>query len=194
RRGFKQGSAEGAAVAEIVYGHVNRSGKLSVSMPRSSSQLPVYYNQKNQGRRRPYVDMSEQPLYPFGYGLSYTEFSCTLVDLSESAISAEALENGAKLTLSVKVVNEGECVGAEAVQLYIQEQGSPITRRTRELKAFAKIELQPGEQTTIQFELGKNELAIWNREMESKVEPCELTLFAGGSSLAPELCRITIKR
>ncbi|MCM3635064.1 glycoside hydrolase family 3 N-terminal domain-containing protein [Paenibacillus camelliae] len=191
---FYPGPEGGTALAEIVYGHVNPSGKLSVSMPRSSSQLPVYYNQKNQGRRRPYVDMSEQPLYPFGYGLSYTKFSCALEESVESTISAEALENGAKLIVSVKVVNEGQYAGAEAVQLYIQAQGSPITRRTRELKGFAKVELQPGEQTTIQFELGKNELAIWNREMEYKVEPCELTLFAGGSSLAPELCRITIKR
>jgi len=191
---FYPGPEGGTALAEILFGHVNPSGKLPVSLPRSSSQLPVYYNQKNQGRRRPYVDMSEQPLYPFGYGLSYSEFRCELEAVSEPSMSVGELEAGAKLVVEVKVVNEGQFAGAETVQLYIQAQGSPITRRVRELKGFRKVELQPGEQTSICFELGKDELAIWNPRMEFKVEPCELILFAGGDSLAPEQCRIIIKR
>jgi len=190
---FYPGPEGGTALAEILFGHVNPSGKLPVSLPRSSSQLPVYYHQKNQGRRRPYVDMSEQPLYPFGYGLSYSKFRCEFAAVSNLTMSASELEAGAKLAVTVNVINEGQCAGAETVQLYIQAQGSPITRRIRELKGFRKVELQPGEQTSIRFELGKDELAIWNTRMEFKVEPCELTLFVGGNSLAPELCRVMIK-
>lgn len=191
---FYPGPEGGTALAEILFGHINPSGKLSVSLPRSSSQLPVYYHQKNQGRRRPYVDMSEQPLYPFGYGLSYSKFRCELESVSQEVISADELAAGAKLAVTINVVNEGQLAGAETVQLYIQAQGSPITRRIRELKGFRKVELQPGEQRSIRFELGKDELAIWNREMKFNVEPCELTLFVGGDSLAPKLCHITVKR
>lgn len=191
---FYPGPEGGTALAEILFGQVNPSGKLSVSLPRSSSQLPIYYNQKNQGRRRPYVDMSEQPLYPFGYGLSYSEFACQLEAVSTDKLSSRELEEGAKFVIAVKLNNIGEVAGAETVQLYIQATGSPITRRIRELKGFRKVALQPGEQTSLQFELGKSELAIWNQEMRFSVEPCELILFAGGSSLAPELCRISVTR
>lgn len=186
------GPEGGNALAEMLFGQVNPSGKLSVSMPRSSSQLPIYYNQKNQGRRRPYVDMSEQPLYPFGYGLSYTEFSYELESLSVEQIASQELEHGASIKLSVKVTNTGERLGAETVQLYIQASGSPITRRIRELKGFKKVELRPGEAKTIEFELGREEVAIWNQDMRYRVEPCELTVFVGGSSLAPEVCRVQI--
>src|SRR5690606_6798457 len=146
-----------------------------------------YYNQKNQSRRRPYVDMSEQPLYPFGYGLSYSEFVCQLEAVSANKLSVSELEAGTKVVVTMQVINTGKMAGAETVQLYIQATGSPITRRIRELKGFRKVELLPGEQTSLQFELGKNELAIWNQQMHFSVEPCELILFAGGSSLAPEL-------
>lgn len=191
---FYPGPEGGTALAEILFGHVNPSGKLSVSLPRSSSQLPIYYNQKNQGRRRPYVDMSELPLYPFGYGLSYSKFAYELEAVSTDKLSTHELEAGAKLVVTMKVINKGEIAGAETVQLYIQATGSPITRRIRELKGFRKVELLPGEQASLQFELGKSELAIWNQEMRFSSEPCELILFAGGSSLAPELCRISVTR
>lgn len=186
------GPEGGRALAEILFGQVNPSGKLSVSLPRSSSQLPVYYNQKNQGRSRPYVDMTEQPLYPFGFGLSYTEFDCELESVSARQISAQQLERGDSIKLVIRVTNKGQRFGAETVQLYIQAAGSPITRRVRELKGFRKLELQPGEQASVEFELGKEEVAIWNQEMMFKVEPCELTVFAGGSSLAPEVCKIKV--
>ncbi|WP_168120084.1 glycoside hydrolase family 3 N-terminal domain-containing protein [Paenibacillus sp. HB172176] len=188
------GPEGGRAIAELLFGHANPSGKLSVSLPRSSAQLPVYYHQKNQGRRRPYVDMSELPLYGFGYGLSYTEFDCELESLTATSITAASLDAGETVRVSIGVSNIGERAGATTIQLYIQASGSPITRRVRELKGFRKLELQPGEKKSVVLELGREQLAIWNREMKFAVEPCEVTLFVGLDSHAPEAAKLAITR
>lgn len=186
------GTEGGEAIAEILLGRVNPSGKLPVSMPRSSAQLPVYYNQKNQGRPRPYADMSELPLYPFGYGLSYTAFDYGAASVSQAEVANSALEAGDVVEVKVRLQNTGDRAGSETVQLYIQASGSSITRRVRELKGFRKVELQPGESAEVAFALGKEELAIWNRRMAFTVEPCTVALFIGGSSLAPEAGRFEI--
>jgi beta-glucosidase len=180
--GWYPGTEGGQAIAEILFGQVNPSGKLPVSLPRSAAQLPVYYNQKDPGRPRVYVDMPSAALYPFGYGLSYTTFEYGQVVLSEHEVSTAALEEGRRITATVTVKNAGERDGAETVQLYIQARESGITRRVAELKAFRKIELPPGEQRTITFSIGLEELGIWNREMRFAAEPCRVAIQIGGSS------------
>ncbi|RRJ66906.1 beta-glucosidase [Paenibacillus oralis] len=176
------GTQGGRAVAEILFGKVNPSGRLPVSLPRSSAQLPVYYNQKDPGRPRVYVDMPSTPLYPFGYGLSYTTFAYANLSLSRDAVSAGELESGEKVTVRVEVENTGACSGAETVQLYIRARESGITRRIAELKGFRKIELNPGERRTVEFALGREELGVWNRELRFAAEPCRIAVQVGGNS------------
>ncbi|NWL86566.1 beta-glucosidase [Paenibacillus sp. 79R4] len=180
--GWYPGMEGGQAIAEILFGQVNPSGKLPVSLPRSAAQLPVYYNQKDPGRPRVYVDMPSAALYPFGYGLSYTTFEYGQVILSENEVSTAALEAGRRITATATVKNAGERDGAETVQLYIQARESGITRRIAELKAFRKIELPPDEQRTVTFSIGLEELGIWNREMRFAAEPCRVVIQIGGSS------------
>lgn len=176
------GTEGGRAIGEILFGKVNPSGKLPVSLPRSAAQLPVYYNQKDLGRPRVYVDMPSAALYPFGFGLSYTAYNYEDISLSQDIISASELEKGTEITVTVGVRNTGGRSGAETVQLYIQARESGITRRFAELKAFRKIELLPGEYQTVNFCLGREELAIWNREMNFAVEPCRIAVHIGGNS------------
>lgn len=178
------GSEGGTAVGEILFGSVNPSGKLPVSLPRSSAQLPVYYNQKNPGRDRPYVDMPETPLYPFGYGGSYTTFEYSKLSLSREQVTAAEIESGGSVDVRIQVKNTGERAGAETVQLYVRAAESPITRRRLELKAFRKLRLAPSESREVVFRLGKEELAIWNPRMAFTVEPCRLTVKVGSDSLA----------
>ncbi|MCM3702245.1 glycoside hydrolase family 3 C-terminal domain-containing protein [Paenibacillus macerans] len=180
------GTQGGRAIAEILFGKVNPSGRLPVSLPRSSAQLPVYYNQKDPGRPRVYVDMPSAPLYPFGYGLSYTTFAYANLSLSRNAVSAGELESGEKVTVRVEVENTGACSGAETVQLYIRARESGITRRIAELKGFRKIELNPGERQMIEFTLGREELGIWNRELRFTAVPCRVAVQVGSN------CRDTI--
>lgn len=176
------GTEGGRAIAEIMFGKANPSGKLPCSLPRSSAQLPVYYNQKDPGRTRVYADMTSAPLYPFGFGLSYTTFAYGSLALSRSSVSAVELEQGEKIAVSVEVENTGTRGGAETVQLYIRASESVITRRIAELKGFSKPWLNPGERRTVQFHLGREELAVWNREMRFTVEPCRVVIRVGGNS------------
>ncbi|MDG0813492.1 glycoside hydrolase family 3 N-terminal domain-containing protein [Cohnella rhizosphaerae] len=188
------GPEGGRAIGEIVFGKVNPSGKLPVSLPRSSAQLPVYYNQKNPGRSRPYVDMPAAALYPFGYGLSYTTFEYGPISLSRESVAAEEIEAGGNVEVRLTVSNSGDLAGAETVQLYIQAGGSPITRRTWELKGFRKVWLEPGAEETVVFRLGKEELAIWDRSMTFAVAPCRLTVRAGGGSAGGAEANLLIRR
>ncbi|WP_334077345.1 glycoside hydrolase family 3 N-terminal domain-containing protein [Paenibacillus sanfengchensis] len=176
------GTEGGRAIGELLFGGANPSGKLPVSLPRSSGQLPVYYNQKDPGRPRVYVDMPSAALYPFGYGLSYTEFEYGEPRLSQPDISVAALEEGSRVAVTVRLQNKGSRIGAETVQLYIRARESGITRRLAELKAFRKLELAPGEQRDITFSLGKEELAVWKPDMTFGVVPCRVTIMVGGNS------------
>ncbi|MCE3199790.1 glycoside hydrolase family 3 C-terminal domain-containing protein [Paenibacillus sonchi] len=186
------GAEGGQAIAEILFGHVNPSGKLPVSLPRSSGQLPVYYNQKDPGRPRVYVDMPSAPLYPFGHGLSYTRFEYSSVALSADSISVGDLNAGRKVAVSIKVRNTGTSRGMETVQLYIRARESGITRRIAELKGFHKITLQPNEEKTVTFRLGVEELGVWNTAMKFAPVPCRATVMAGGSSADTQAAELVI--
>ncbi|ANS74731.1 beta-glucosidase [Paenibacillus yonginensis] len=175
------GMEGGLAIGEILFGQVNPSGKLPASLPHSAAQLPVYYNQKAAHRIRNYVDQPSAPLYPFGYGLSYTSFAYSNLSLSQTAMTSAELAEGGTVKVSVKVKNTGSVSGAETVQLYIQASESGITRRYAELKGFRKISLLPGEEQLVQLELGFEELAVWNRQMTFAAEPCRVEVRVGGS-------------
>lgn len=175
------GKEGGQAIGEILFGRVNPSGKLPVSMPRSSAQLPVYYNQKDPGRLRTYVDMTSVPLYAFGHGLSYTTFEYSELRLSDASMPASRIDGGEQVAVRVKVKNIGDVAGAETVQLYIKARESGITRRMAELKGFAKVALEPGEEREIELRLGAEELGIWDSTMTFGAKPCKTEIHVGGS-------------
>ncbi|MCL6442340.1 MAG: glycoside hydrolase family 3 C-terminal domain-containing protein [Alicyclobacillus sp.] len=189
--GWYPGSLGGRAIAEVLFGDVNPSGKLPVSIPRSSAQLPIYYNVKNV-HRTPYVDMSSEPLYPFGFGLSYSTFEYSHLRVEPETLSLHALHNGSRFTVLVDICNSGSIGGDETVQLYIQDLEASITRRTRELKGFEKVHLAPGETRTVKFSLGFEELAIWNPEMKYVVEPGHVAVYVGAASTTENKVRIQI--
>lgn len=180
------GSQSGHAIAQVLYGDYNPSGKLPMSFPRNVGQLPLYYNQKSTGRpSNPgddivfwshYSDVPNEALYPFGHGLSYTSFSY-------SDLRAEVLENQ-QVKIKVNVKNTGPREGEEVVQLYLHDHFSSLTRPVRELKGFQKISLQPGEVKSLEFLLRKEELGFFDGEGNLQVEPGEFTVMIGGSSKA----------
>ena len=180
------GSQSGHAIAQVLYGDYNPSGKLPMSFPRNVGQLPLYYNQKSTGRPfnpgddivfwSHYSDVPNDALYPFGHGLSYTSFSY-------SDLRAEVLENQ-QVKIKVNLKNTGSREGEEVVQLYLHDHFSSLTRPVRELKGFQKISLQPGEVKSLEFLLGKEELGFFDGEGNLQVEPGEFTVMIGGSSKA----------
>lgn len=180
------GSQSGNAIADILFGDVNPGGKLPVTVPRTVGQVPIYYNHMNTGRppeaqnryTSKYFDAPWTPLYPFGYGLSYTTFKIGNPQLSAPRISA----NG-KLTVSVEVENTGRRAGDEVVQLYIRDVVATMTRPVKELKGFQRVTLQPGEKRRVEFVLGPEQLGFWNREMRYVVEPGEFRVMVGANSV-----------
>lgn len=188
------GQKGGRAIADIVFGAVNPSGKLPVSIPRSSGQLPVYYNKKKTGNTQaPYVDEQATPLYAFGSGLSYTTFAFSDLTLQPRAITLAELEAGQQVQAALTVANTGQRAGAEVVQLYLQDLEASVSRRVSELKGFQKIHLEAGQQTTLHFYLGKEELSIWNRSMHLVVEPGNVEIQVGNSSQNTATLRLPIK-
>ena len=177
------GKEGGRAIAQVLFGDYNPSGKLSVSIPRSSAQLPVYYNHKDMGRELSYLDMEAGPLYHFGHGLSYTEFEYSDLGVLDKDLTAKDIEEGKKVRVKVTVKNTGNIAGQEVVQLYIKDLEASVTRRVKELKGFKKIDLNPGEKKELVFTLGREELGIWNRDMVFCVEPGNIKVYVGGSSL-----------
>jgi beta-glucosidase len=179
------GSQAGNAIADIVFGDVNPGGKLPVTFPRTVGQVPIYYNHMNTGRppeannryTSKYLDVPWTPLFPFGYGLSYTQFKITNLQLSAQSIRA----NG-KLTVSVDVENVGKRTGDEVVQLYIRDVAASMTRPVKELKGFQRVTLQPGEKRRVEFVLTAVQLGFWNREMRFVVEPGEFKVMVGPNS------------
>lgn len=190
--GWYPGEEGGRAIAEILFGDVNPSGKLSVSIPRSSAQLPVYYNRKDQGRKLQYVDQSAEPLYPFGYGLSYSTFTLENLRLSNEEVPLDEINGGSVVKVFVDVENKGPMAGAEVVQLYIKDVQASVTRRVKELKGFQKVWLEPGEKKTVTIELSKEELAIWNQDMEFVVEPGDFIIMVGSNSVDTQNIRLTV--
>tara|TARA_B100002019_G_scaffold68541_1_gene59036 strand:- start:595 stop:2760 length:2166 start_codon:yes stop_codon:yes gene_type:complete len=183
------GTSSGNAIAEVLYGDFNPSGKLPMSFPRSVGQLPLYYNYKSTGRPGAdgedagsvfwshYQDELNSPLYPFGYGLSYTDFTISDISLSSDELSVDG-----SITASVLVSNVGDVKGREVVQLYIQDKYASTTRPVRELKGFELVDLEPGETKTVEFTINEKLLEFYNASNKWATEPGEFNVFIGNNS------------
>jgi beta-glucosidase len=178
------GTQGGHAIADALFGDVNPGGKLPVTFPRAVGQLPLYYNHKSTGRpptdqkyTSKYLDAPWTPLYPFGYGLSYTQFR-----LSDLQLSARSIRPDGQLTATVTVENTGERAGDEVVQLYVRDVAASVTRPVKELKGFERVTLRAGERRRVEFRLAPEHLGFYNRAMRFVVEPGEFKVFAGTSS------------
>ena len=171
------GQEGGTALGEVLFGEINPSGKLPVTFPRSVGQLPVYYYQKPSARRG-YLFASRDPLYPFGYGLSYTQFAYGDLRLSPAKIAL-----GETTRVQIEVTNTGSRSGDEIVQLYIRDQVSSITRPVKELKDFRRVSLMPGETQVVAFELTPEKMASLDQNMQWRVEPGLFDVMVGGSSV-----------
>ena len=182
------GSEAGNAIADVVFGDVNPSGKLSTTFPQNVGQVPIYYAHKNTGRpleegkwfekfRSNYLDVSNDPLYPFGYGLSYTNFN-----YGDIKLSANSLKGNQTLTASVTVTNAGSRDGKEVVQLYIRDMVGSITRPVKELKGFQKIELKAGETKTVSFSITPADLKFYNSDIKYDWESGDFEIMIGSNS------------
>jgi beta-glucosidase len=175
--GWYAGQEGGTAVADVLFGDYNPGGKLPITVPRSVGQLPDYYYQKPSAKRE-YLGSSVLPLFPFGWGLSYSTFKYEGLKATPDKIG---IEGEAKIT--VQVTNSSEVAGDEVVQLYIRQEVSSVTRPVKELRGFRRISLGPGETKTVEFSLGPNELSYLNREMHRVVEAGTFTVMVGGNSV-----------
>jgi beta-glucosidase len=179
------GSEAGNAIADVLFGYYNPAGKLTTTFPRSVGQIPLYYNHKNTGRpmdpknkfTSKYLDISNDPLYPFGYGLSYTTF-----EYSDIKLNKTELEGNEVLTATVKVTNTGKYAGEEVVQLYIQDPVASISRPVRELKNFRKIMLQPGESKEVGINITTDDLKFYNSDLKFNWEPGDFIVYIGPNS------------
>ena len=179
------GTQSGNAIADVLFGDVNPGGKLPVTFPRSVGQVPIYYNHMNTGRppepenryTSKYYDTPWTPLFPFGYGLSYTTFK-----LSNLQLSAPRITSADRLTVSVDVENTGTRAGDEVVQLYVRDVVATMTRPVKELKGFQRVTLQPGEKRRVDFTLTREHLSFWNRDLRFVVEPGEFRVMVGSNS------------
>ena len=167
---FYPGPWGGQAIAEVLSGAVNPSGCLPVSIPRTAGQLPVYYNARASYDMLRYRDLGNTPLFPFGFGLHYTQFMVENVESAES-IGVGALRGGETHTVRCTVHNTGCRAGHAVLQLFIQGMSGSIVRRVRELKGFEKLWLEPGERESVELQLGLDELGVWNRAMQFDAEP-----------------------
>ena len=189
------GTEMGNALADVLFGDANPSGKLPVSMARTAGQMPLYYNHKNTGRppvanqkyTSKYIDVPWTPLYPFGHGLSYTTFSYRNLRLS-----APTMRPGDTLVVSVDVTNTGDRVGDEVVQLYIRDEVGSLTRPVKELRGFRRITLRPGETQSVSFPLGAKDLAFHDSALDLVVEPGFFRVFVGTSSERVEEARFEL--
>ena len=180
------GSQHGNAVAEILFGKYNPSGKLPVSFPQNSGMEPLYYNQKSTGRPEGgaqvtyshYTDSPREALYPFGFGLSFTEF-----EYGDIELSADSFSEGEKIEASISVKNTGNMVGEETVQLYLHDLVGSITRPNLELKAFEKISLKPGERKVVNFIIDKEMITYFTINKKWEAEPGDFEVMIGGNSV-----------
>ena len=178
------GTTAGDAIADVLFGDYNPSGKLPVTFPRNGGQVPTFYNEKNTGRpyseqkyTSKYLDVPNTPLYPFGHGLSYTTFKYSEIKLEDTLMSKNK-----PLLASIIVTNTGDRFGEEVVQLYTRQLVGSITRPVKELKAFKKIGLEPGESFEVTFRLTWEDIAFYNSKNQFVTEPGEFNLFIGTSS------------
>ncbi|ENX4145925.1 beta-glucosidase BglX [Salmonella enterica] len=181
------GTEGGNAIADVLFGDYNPSGKLPISFPRSVGQIPVYYSHLNTGRpynpEKPnkytsrYFDEANGPLYPFGYGLSYTTFT-----VSDVTLSSPTMQRDGKVTASVEVTNTGKREGATVIQMYLQDVTASMSRPVKQLKGFEKITLKPGERKTVSFPIDIEALKFWNQQMKYDAEPGKFNVFIGVDS------------
>lgn len=193
------GTQSGNAIAQVLYGDYNPSGKLPMSFPRSVGQLPLYYNQKSTGRPGAdgedagsvfwshYGDEKNSPLFPFGFGLSYTQF-----EYSQVQLSATTLNRGESITATVEVKNTGAVKGKEVVQLYLQDPYASATRPVKELKGFQMVDLEPGERKEVRFTITEADLKFYNAKQEWAAESGTFYLFIGSDSTVKEKQRFTL--
>jgi len=184
--GWYLGQETGNAVADVVFGRFNPGGKLPVSFARHVGQLPVYYNRKPTARRG-YLFESTAPLYPFGYGLSYTTFQ-----MSEPRLAQPTVGMGQNAEVTVHVANTGTREGDEVVQLYIRDDEASVTRPVMELKKFRRVTLRPGERRTVSFTVTPDDLSFWNLAMKRVVEPGTFTIMAGPNSVDLKTAKLTV--
>jgi beta-glucosidase len=184
--GWYLGQETGHGVADVLFGNVNPGGKLPVSIARSVGQLPVFYNHKPTSRRG-YLFGNTAPLYPFGYGLSYTSFS-----ISAPHVVTPTIASNQPARVAVDVANTGRRVGDEVVQLYVRDDSGSVTRPVIELKRFQRVTLQPGERRTIEFVLTPDDLALWNPDMKKVVEPGTFTISVGANSVNLKSAKLTV--
>ena len=193
------GSEAAYAIGDVLFGDVNPSGKLTMTFPKNVGQVPLFYNHKNTGRplqagkwfekfRSNYLDVDNDPLYPFGYGLSYTTFQ-----YSDIALTAPTLTQNGSATAVVTVTNTGNRDGAEVVQLYIRDLVGSITRPVMELKGFEKIFLRAGESKTVSFKITPELLRFYDYDLNHVAEPGDFILMIGGSSQAVKSAKLTLK-
>lgn len=182
------GTETGNAVADVLFGDYNPSGKLSMTFPKNVGQIPVYYSHKNTGRpfnlepsakfKSNYLDVSNEPLFPFGFGLSYTKF-----EYSDLSLSSNSMRNGEKITATITVSNTGNYDGEETVQLYIRDMVGSITRPVKELKSFQKIFLKKGESKSVVFTITPEDLKFYNSSLKWVNEPGEFKVMVGPNSV-----------
>lgn len=184
--GFYLGEETGTGVADVLFGDYNPSAKLPVSFPRTVGQLPVYYNHKPTARRG-YLYTSKEPLFPFGFGLSYTTF-----EYSNLKVAPAQMGPGGRAQVTVTVTNTGRRVGEEVVQLYIRDVVSSVTRPVRELKDFARVTLAPGESRSVTFTITPDKLAFYDLNMERTVEPGAFDIMVGTSSVKYQTAKLEV--
>ena len=192
------GSEAAYAIGDALFGYVNPGGKLTMTFPKNVGQIPLYYAHKNTGRplkdgkwfekfRSNYLDVDNDPLYPFGYGLSYTTFSYSDIDLSHSSMDM----NGS-LTAAVEVTNTGTWPGSEVVQLYIRDVVGSSTRPVKELKGFQKIFLEPGEMKIVRFKIAPEMLRYYNYDLQLVAEPGDFEVMIGTNSRDVKTAKFTL--
>jgi beta-glucosidase len=184
--GWYLGQEGGTALADILFGDYNPGGKLPVTIARSVGQLPMFYNRKPSARRGYLFDTTE-PLFPFGFGLSYTTFEITAPRLSTASIKTDG-----SVTVSSEVRNTGSRAGDQVVQLYIRDEVSSVTRPIKELKGFRRVSLDPGQAKTVTFELTPRELQFWNADMHRLVEPGAFSIMVGPNSVDLKTVVLTV--
>ncbi len=186
--GWYMGQETGTAAADILFGDVNPSGKLTITVPKSAGQLPMYYNFKPSAQMNEYLSMDNKPLWHFGFGLSYTRFRTGNLRLANKEIR----KNGST-KVQVDITNSGKRAGDEILQMYIRDKISSVTRPVKELKGFKRVSLKPGESKTVSFDIRSEHLAFHNIDMKYIVEPGEFEIMVGNSSRDEDLLRTTLR-
>ena len=193
------GTEGGHAILDVLTGTYNPTGKLSMSFPYSVGQVPIHYNEYSTGRphvpgkdkdrfRSKYLDIPNAPLYPFGYGLSYTSF-----EVSKAELDSREMKLGQVLNATVKIKNTGETAGTQVLQLYIRDVKASVVRPVKELKGFCKVHLLPGEEKSVTFEIGEEMLRFYSENKFFESEAGEFQVFIGVDSSVEEYERFYLR-